>query len=129
MILVALASRTLGTTAGAAGRIVLAASTLLLAWLSLRPIIHTPVSQGIYKALLLAAGTAFPVALGDQLMTHTLAFTPIMRLPAILAVFAGSFLAVSRRLSIFQDQDVEILESALPSILRLHVRAFQRLLV
>ncbi len=62
-------------------------------------------------------------------MTHTLTFTPIMRLPAIPAIFAGSFLVVGRRLSIFQDQDFEILESALLSSLKAHIRAFQRLLV
>ncbi len=129
LAIVALAARTLGTTAGAAGRIVLAGSTLLLAWQSLRPIISTPVSQGIYRAILLAMGTALPLALADQFMSHTLAFTPIMRLPAILALFATSFLVVSRRLSIFQDQDFEILESALPSILRRHIRTFHRLLV
>ncbi len=129
LAIVALAAKTLGTTAGAAGRIVLSASTLLLAWQSLRPIISTPVSQGIYKAILLATGTAVPIALGDQFMTHTLTFTPIMRLPAILAIFAASFLAVSRRLSIFQDQDFGLLETALPSVLRRHIRAFHRLLV
>ena len=62
-------------------------------------------------------------------MTRTLILTPIMRLPVILAVFATSFLVVSRKLSIFQNQDFEILESALPSILRRHVRIFQNLLV
>ncbi len=62
-------------------------------------------------------------------MTHTLAFTPIMRLPVILAIFAGSFLVVSRRLSIFQDQDFNLLETALPSPLRGHIRTFHRLLV
>ena len=129
LAIVALAAKTLGTTAGATGRIVLAASTLLLAWQTLRTIIHTPISQGIYKAILLATGTALPLALADQLMTRTLIFAPIMRLPVILAIFAGSFLVVSRKLSIFQDQDFEILESALPSILRRHIRTFQHLLV
>ncbi len=73
--------------------------------------------------------TLTQLALPDQLMTHTLTFTPIMRLPAIPAIFAGSFLVVGRILSIFQDQDFEILESALPSILRRHIKTFQHLLV
>ncbi len=129
LAIVALAAKTLGATAGAAGRTVLAASTLLLAWQSLRSVIHTPVSQGVYKGILLSTGTASPLALADQLIARTLIFAPIMRLPVILAIFAGSFLVVSRKLSIFQDQDFEILESALPSILRRHVRIFQHLLV
>ncbi len=62
-------------------------------------------------------------------MSHTLAFTPIMRLPAILVVFAGSFLVVSRKLSIFQDQDFAVLESALPETLHGYTRLVQRLFI
>ncbi len=129
LAIVALSAKTLGTTAGAAGRIVLAASTLLLAWRSLSPTLHTPITQDLSKAILLAIGTSIPLLGINQLMTHTLQISPLFRLPVILAAFASTFLLVSRVLHIFQNQDFAILENALPKVLHGYTRLVQRLFI
>ena len=122
-------AKTLGTTAGAIGRVILGLSIFLLAFRSLRPTLYAPVTQGLFNAVLLAVGTAAPLLLTDQFMTQQLLVRPLLRLPIILIVFAASFLIISRTLLIFKETDFDLLRSALPSVIHRYVGLLQRLLV
>src|SRR5207249_1193864 len=122
-------AKTLGTTAGAIGRVILGLSIFLLAFRSLRPTLYAPVTQGLFNAVLLAVGTAAPLLLTDQFMTQQLLVRPLLRLPIILIVFAACFLIISRTFSIFKETDFDLLRSALPSVIHRYVGLLQRLLV
>ncbi len=124
---VSLTAKPLGPTSGAIGRVLLATGTLFLAWRSLRPTLDTPVTQNIHKAVLPATGTSIPLFVTDQFLTHTVLLGPILRLPAILVVFTASFLILSRKLSVFRDEDFAMLESTLPGALHPYVRTIQGL--
>src|SRR5439155_9511833 len=126
---VALLAKTLGTTAGAIGRVILGLSIFFLAYRSLRPAVDVPVSHGLFKAILLTIGTSIPLLVTDQLLTQQLMLGPLLRLPIILIVFAASFLVISRTLSIFEEADFSLLETALPTVMRRPVRFIQNLLV
>ena len=126
---VALLAKTLGTTAGAIGRVILGLSILLLAYRSLHPTVDVPVTHGLFKAILLTIGTSIPLLVTDQILTQQLMLRPLLRLPIILTVFAASFLIISRTLSIFKETDFELLKSALPNPIHRYVGLMQRLLV
>ena len=126
---VALLAKTLGTTAGAIGRVILGLSVFLLACRSLRPAIDVPVTHGLFKALLLAVGTSIPLFVADQVLTEGLMLRPLLRLPIILTVFVASFLITSRIFSIFEERDFALMKSALPTIIHRYVGFIQRLLV
>jgi len=126
---VALLAKTLGTTAGAIGRVILGFSIFLLAYRSLRPTVDVPVSHGLFKAILLTIGTSIPLLVTDQLLTQQLMLGPLLRLPIILTVFAASFLIISRTLSIFKETDFDLLKIALPNAIHRYVGFIQRLLV
>jgi len=126
---VALLAKTLGTTAGAIGRVILGLSIFFLAYRSLRPAVDVPVGHGLFKAVLLAIGTSIPLLVTDQVMVQRLTLGPLLRLPVILAVFATSFLIISRALSIFEVKDFSLLDTALPTVVRGPVRFIQHLLV
>ena len=126
---VALLAKTLGTTAGAIGRVILGLSIFLLAYRSLRPTVDVPVSHGLFKAILLTIGTSIPLLVTDQLLTQQLMLRPLLRLPIILTVFAASFLIISRTLSIFKETDFDLLKIALPNAIHRYVGFIQRLLV
>ncbi len=126
---VALLAKTLGTTAGAIGRVILGLSVFLLAYRSLRPALGVPVGHGFFKAVLLAIGTSIPLLVTDQMLTQQLMLRPLLRLPIILIVFVASFLIISRNLSIFEETDFALLKSALPTIAHGYVEFIQRLLV
>jgi O-antigen/teichoic acid export membrane protein len=115
---VGLGARPLGTTAGAIGRALLALGMMTLAWWTLRRVLHVPLTQGLSKALLVAILTATPLAIVDYGLATNLHLTPVFRLPALVIVFALSFLIVSRQLSVFTDGDFQLLENALPGALR-----------
>src|SRR5207245_8522994 len=55
--------------------------------------------------------------------------TPLFRLPVLIIVFALSFLIVSRQLSVFTEDDFDLLENALPHALRPSLEMIERLLV
>jgi len=129
LLAVALLAKTLGTTAGAIGRLILGLSIFLLAFRSLRPTLYAPVTQGLFNAILLAVGTAVPLLLTDQFMTQQLLIRPLLRLPIILIVFTASFLVISRTLSIFKETDFDLLKSAAPSVIHRSVGLAQRLLI
>jgi hypothetical protein len=109
--------------------VILGLSILLLAYRSLRPAVDVPIGHGLFKAVLLTIGTSIPLLVTDQLLTQQLMLRPLLRLPVILTVFAASFLIISRTLSIFEETDFSLLETALPTVVRGPVRFIQHLLV
>jgi hypothetical protein len=126
---VGLGAPALGTTAGAIGRASLAISMSFLAWLSLRKILHAPVGKGLPKALVVALFSAASLILIDNFLALSLHMAPIIRLPALLAVFAVCFLAASSALHVFANEDFDLLENALPKLLRPLLKALERILV
>jgi hypothetical protein len=81
------------------------------------------------KALLVAILTATPLAIVDYVLAANLHLTPLFRLPVLVIVFSLSFLIVSRQLSVFTDADFELLENALPNVLRPFLDMVERFLV
>jgi O-antigen/teichoic acid export membrane protein len=126
---VGLGARALGITAGAVGRALLAIVIMLLAWHSLRGILHAPITRGLPKACVLTLFSAGPLLIVDQILTFTLRLTPLSRIPALLAIFAIGYLAVSRTLSVFSENDFGILENALPQFLQPGLRLIERVLI
>jgi O-antigen/teichoic acid export membrane protein len=126
---VGLGAPVLGTTAGAIGRASLAIVMIILAWLSLRGTLQAPVTHGLLKALVLTLFSAGPLLIMDYLLTFNLRFNPISRIPVLLAVFAISFLAVSRILSAFDEDDFDIIENALPRFLHPGLRLIEHALI
>jgi O-antigen/teichoic acid export membrane protein len=129
LVTVGVGASALGTTAGAIGRALLAVSMLALAWLSLRGILHAPVMKGLSKALILAFFSGAPLILVDNSLTLSLHLAPVVRLPALVAVFTISFLTASRALQVFADDDFDLLENALPLFLTPLLRILERILV
>ncbi len=119
----------LGTTAGAIGRALLAISMRLLSWLSIRKVLHAPVTKGLSKAVVLSLFSAVPLILVDNFLTLNLRLAPILRLPALLTVFTIGFLTVSRALFVFTENDFDLLENALPRFLTPLLRTLERVLV
>jgi O-antigen/teichoic acid export membrane protein len=126
---VALGARPLGTTAGAIGRALLALGTMTLAWWTLHRTLHAPLTHGLSKALLVAILTAAPIAIIDYGLATNLHLTPLLRLPVLVIVFALCFLIVSRELYVFTEADFDLLENALPHVLRPSLDSIERLLV
>jgi O-antigen/teichoic acid export membrane protein len=126
---VGIGARPLGTTAGAIGRALLALGMMTSAWWTLRRVLHVPLTRGLSKALLVALLTATPLAIVDYVLATNLHLTPLFRLPALVIVFALSFLIVSRQLSVFTDADFELLKNALPRGVRPLLDLMERLLV
>jgi O-antigen/teichoic acid export membrane protein len=126
---VGLGARPLGTTAGAIGRALLALGTMTLAWWTLHRVLHVPLTHGLSKALLVAVLTAAPLAIVDYVLATNLHLTPLFRLPVLVIVFALSFLIASRELSVFTEADFELLENALPRVLRPALDAAEHLLL
>jgi O-antigen/teichoic acid export membrane protein len=114
---VGLGASALGTTAGATGRALLAISMYFLAWVSLRNIVRVPVTNGLPKAAILALISAAPLIPIDNFLALNSHLPPLFRLPALLGVFAISFLGSSRILSAFTEDDFELLDNALPMFL------------
>ena len=129
LVTVGFGASILGTTAGAIGRALLAITTMLLAWFSLRRVLHAPVAQGISKALVLTLLTAVPLFTVDNLLTVNFRFAPLIRVPLLLGVFVACFLATSRGFNVFNEDDLDLLNNALPKSLSPLLRRFTRLLV
>ena len=126
---VGLGARTLGTTAGAMGRTLLAIVMMVLAWWTLRRVLHVPLTHGLSKALLVSLLSAAPVAIIDYALATNLHLTPPFRLPVLVIVFALCFLIVCRELSVFTEADFELLENALPDAIRPALVMVERFLV
>src|SRR3989441_7039320 len=126
---VGLGARPLGTTAGAIGRALLAITMMILAWWTLRRVLHVPLTHGLSKALLVSVLSAVPVAIIDYALATNLHATPLVRLPALVIVFALSFLLACRQLSVFTEDDFELLENALPQNLGRFLHVLERFLV
>jgi O-antigen/teichoic acid export membrane protein len=126
---VGLGARPLGTTAGAIGRALLALGMMVLAWWTLRRVLHVPLTQGLSKALLVALLTGTLLAIVDYVLATNLYLAPLYRLPALVITFALSFLSVSRELSVFTEDDFELLGNALPNVLRPSLDLVERLLI
>ncbi len=129
MATVGLAAQALGTTAGAIGRALLAVSTLILAWRSLRPVLSVPITTGLSRAVALAFSSSIPLAVTDRILILTFSLSAVLRVLVLLGVFAFGFLVASRTLSVFKEDDFDILETALPRFLRSPLRILERLLV
>jgi O-antigen/teichoic acid export membrane protein len=126
---VGLGARPLGTTAGAIGRALLAIAMVTLAWWTLRRVVHVPLTRGLSEALLVSVFTAIPLAIIDYTLATYFHLPPIVRLPALVIVFALSFLLVARQLFVFRETDFELLENALPRILVRFLDVLERFLV
>ncbi len=126
---VGLGARALGTTAGAIGRALLVLGTMVLAWRSLRRVLHVPVAQGLPKAIAIAVLSAVPLATIDYALATNLHLAPLFRLPVLVIVFALSFLIVCRGLAVFAGADFELLERAVPRVVRPYLDVMERLLV
>ena len=120
---------TLGTTAGAIGRALLAISMTFLAWLSLRTTLHAPLTNGLSKALVVAFFSAAPLIIVDNFLTLSIHLAPLLRLPALLTAFAIFFLTLSRALHVFAHDDFDLLENALPRFLTPLLIIIERVLV
>lgn len=126
---VGLLARPIGTTAGAIGRALLAVAMMTLAWWTLRRVLHVPVTHGLSKALPVTILTAASLAIIDYVLATNLHLTPILNLPILAIVFVISFLLVCRALSVFTADDFELLENAVPSLLRPTLEIIERFLV
>jgi O-antigen/teichoic acid export membrane protein len=126
---VGIGARSLGATAGAIGRALLAIAMMGLSWWTLRRVLHVPLTRGLSKVLLVSVLTAFPVEISDYTLATYLHLPPLVRLPALVIVFALSFLLVCRQLSVFTEADFELLDNALPHAVMHLLDAVERLLV
>ncbi len=129
LVSVGLGANALGTTAGAVGRALLAITTLLLAWFSLRRVLHAPVAQGLSKALVLTLFTGFPLLVVDTTLTLNFRLVPLLRVPLLLWVFVACFLTTSRSFNVFSEDDFDLLKNALPTYFSSHLRMLKRLLI
>jgi O-antigen/teichoic acid export membrane protein len=129
LVIVGLGAPVLGTIAGAIGRALLAVTAAFLAWVSLRSILHTPVTKGLWKALLLALFSAGPLIFVDNFLTFSFHLPPILRLPMLLAIFATCFVITSRMLRIFVDEDFDLLQNAFPRFVRPLLRILEQMFV
>lgn len=129
LVTVGFGASILGTTAGAIGRGLLAITTMLLAWFSLRRVLHAPVAQGLSKAVALTLLTALPLLAVDSLLTVNFRLAPIIRIPVLLGVFVACFLATSRGFNIFNEGDLDLLNNAIPKPFSPLLRRFTHLLV
>jgi hypothetical protein len=102
---------------------------MLLAWWTLRRVLHVPLTRGLSRALLVSVLSAVPVAILDYALTTNLHLTPLVRLPALVIFFGLSFLIVCRQLSVFTATDFELLENALPGTLGRSLDVLERVLV
>jgi O-antigen/teichoic acid export membrane protein len=125
---VGLGARALGTTAGAIGRALLALGMMALAWWTLHRVLHVPLTHGLSKALVLAGLSAIPLAIVDYALVTSLHLAAVFRLPLLVILFGLCYLIVSRELSIFTDADFELLQNALPSVLKPYLGWVERLL-
>ena len=129
LVTVGFGASMLGTTAGAIGRALLAITTMLLGWFSLRRVLNAPVAQGLSKALALTFLTALPLLTVDSLLTVGFRLAPLIRVPLLLGVFVACFLATSRGFNIFNEDDLDLLNNALPKSFSPLLRRFTHLLV
>ena len=129
LVIVSVGASTLGTTAGALGRALLAIATVLLAWYSLRRTVHPPLGEGISKAVALTLSTALPLFIVDNILTFNIHFSPLIRILVLFLLFLACFLTASRALSIFKEKDFELLGNALPTSLTPLLKLLRRLLV
>lgn len=124
---VGLGARALGTTAGALGRALLPVVMTVLAWQSLRGVLHVPTTSGLSKASGLAFLTAGPLVAIDYLLTINTDISALARLPLLAATFAICYLAASRAITVFTEDDFDLLENALPRFLSRPLRVLERL--
>jgi len=102
---------------------------MLLAWFSLRRVLYAPVAQGLSKALALTVLTALPLLTVDSLLTVDFRLAPLIRVPMLLGVFVACFLATSRGFNVFNEDDLDLLNNALPKSFSPLLRRITHLLV
>src|SRR5712692_5904007 len=86
-------------------------------------------TKGLSKALVISLLPPVPLILADNLLTRNFHLIPILRVPALLGVFAVCFLGASRALSAFTEDDFDLLENALPRFLSRPLRFLEILVV
>ena len=129
LVAVGLGANVFGTTAGAIGRALLAVTTMLLGWFSLRRVLHAPLAQGLSKGLVLTLLTALPLLIIDTTLTLNLRLVPLQRIPLLVGLFIACFLGAGRGFNVFSEDDFELLKNALPISFSSHLRRLKRLLV
>ncbi len=129
LVIVTVAATFLGPLAGALGRALLYITSVYLAQRALRGEISVQAHSGTRPALALALGVSLPLLATDQLLISYFGLRAIFRLPILLGVFSGSFLAVARRLAVFKPGDFAILKDALPRRFQPQLRRIERLIV
>ncbi len=129
LALVALTAGTLGTTAGALGRAVLSISTVILAYVTIRPVLASSPQNGWREGLALAVGVGGPLWVSDQVMTHVLLVPHLLRLGVLGGIFFTCLIMIGRKLAVFSESDFLLAEAALPNTLRVFVRTAQKLFV
>lgn len=126
---VALLTPSLGTLAGAIGRVLLSLLIVLLARFSLRHSYQTHVFSAIGKALPLAVGVALPLFVLDQLFLMYHPIRPIFQLVILFGIFVTAYGAISRQLKVFHHGDFAMLHDVLPAGLRPLLKRVQRFIV
>jgi len=129
LLVVYLGAATLGTTAGALGRVLLAIFTLFLAWLALNPVLHPPVTRGLTGGILLSAVTAFPLLVFDYVLTVSLNVRAVYQIPPLFVVFVTFYTVGSRVFSVFKHEDFVHLKLALPGFFRSVLVFIEQILV
>lgn len=119
----------LGTTAGAIGRALLYGSTVYMSYMVLLPNIKTQPFKGFVKALTLACGVGLPLFIANQLFISFTIIRPLLRLPVLVAIFVGGFLAISRQARVFRAGDFALLKDVLPHRYHLFLRRIERLVL
>lgn len=126
---VSLSARLLGPTAGALGRTMLYATTVLLSYRILRSSVRVSPFTDFQRATVLALGVGIPLFTVDQALMHLLDMTAIFRLPLLVAIFSVTFLLVCRNTRIFKPGDFAILKDALPRRLHPYLRTVEQLIM
>jgi len=129
LVTVGFGASILGATAGAIGRALLAFVMMLLAWLSLNPVLHPPVTRGLSRAVILTSLTALPLLIVNNVLILGFHVLPLLRVPLLLAVFITCYFMGSRAFSVFTLNDFDLLQNALPLVFRSYLATLKRLLV
>lgn len=127
LIVVGITATFLGPLGGAIGRLVTGAGTVIFARRSLESEAKTHTGAALPKALLLAAGTGFPLLVADYLMIGHLGTS--LRLPILIVIFVAAFLAIGRRFHIFRAADFALLKDSLPHRFHPQLRAIEHLMI
>lgn len=129
LAVVGLGATAIGTTAGAMGRGILAAVTMLLAWVSLRKLMLAPITNGLAKGIPLTLFSSSSLLIVDYSLRVNLRIAPLSRILVLIGVFGVLLLVTSRMLSIFTAEDFDMVETAFPRFLKPYIATLEKILV